>query len=321
MIDAEACLDIELPEHADRSEPISEASATITVILPTRNRPELLAEAIASVLAQTIDGWEIVIVDSGSDPPATIPDDPRIRLVRLDGDPGPAGARNAGVDAAQGDVLAFLDDDDLFAPDRLAIGLDGLSRHPIAVCGTRFLHDTNGQHRRLEGDISETILDGLTPSLGATMLRREAMARFDERWRALEDVEWWWRTAQRHPVTTDERVGYLVRIHHGVRSGNGLGARVSESLAFIDEQSVWFAAHPRAKAFRLCRAGLLALASGEPAQAQALFLSSCRARPSLRALRHLGRATVARWALTTPPSQRRRFGRRPPSDGHVGSRG
>ncbi len=290
----------------------------ITVILPTRNRPALLALAIESVQAQTVDGWELIVVDSASDPPARVPEDPRIRLLRLDGDPGPARARNAGIDASRGDVLAFLDDDDLFSPDRLAIGLDGLGRGPIAVCGTRYLHDPTGRHRRLEGNVAETILDGFTPSLGATMVRRTVMSRFDERWRALEDVEWWWRTAQRSPVTTDDRVGYLVRLHQGVRSGNGLDVRVRESLAFMDEQSVWFAAHPRARAFRLCRAGLMALTTGDPVHAQALFLGSFRTRPRLRTVVHIGRATVARWASTTPGARGRRHGPHPDRD--VGTR-
>jgi glycosyltransferase involved in cell wall biosynthesis len=81
-----------------------------SVLIPTRNRPELLRKAVASVLSQSNTGFELVIVNDGHGP---LPDftDRRIRTLHSGG-AGAVPARNLAVGAAAGDVLAWLDDDD-----------------------------------------------------------------------------------------------------------------------------------------------------------------------------------------------------------------
>jgi glycosyltransferase involved in cell wall biosynthesis len=262
----------------------------ISIVLPTHNRPHYLRAAVDSVLAQSVTSWELLLVDNGSDEPIDLPADPRVRLLRLPVNGGPAAARNAGLDEADGQVVAFLDDDDLFTPDRLQLGLDGLARGRVAVCGTRFLDDTSaGAVRVLDGDVSDTILDGSTPSVGATMLERLGCPRFDERWKAVEDVEWWLRVAAMHPVTTVTDIGYLVRRHDAPRVGNGPSARVQENLELLEARAEWFAAHRRAAAFRLRRAALIAASSGDRRLARRLLLRSLARRPSVRSSWHLVR--------------------------------
>jgi hypothetical protein len=94
-----------------------------SVIIPVFNRATVLGTAIASVLAQTCQDFEIVIVDDGStdDPAATVAGfaDPRIRLLRQDNRGGGA-ARNTAIDAARGRFIAPLDSDDVFLPHHLA---------------------------------------------------------------------------------------------------------------------------------------------------------------------------------------------------------
>jgi glycosyltransferase involved in cell wall biosynthesis len=92
-----------------------------SVLLPTRNRPERLRQAIASVAGQTLADWELIVVDDGSDPRVDVPRNGRVRLVRLATHGGPASARNAGIAFASGRYIAFLDDDDLVTADRLEI--------------------------------------------------------------------------------------------------------------------------------------------------------------------------------------------------------
>jgi len=96
----------------------------ITVVIATHNRPALLREAIASIGAQSFREWEIVVVDDGSQPPVELEslsdkDVERIRLLRHEVPHGPSEARNTGMRAATGNLVAFLDDDDLFKPDAL----------------------------------------------------------------------------------------------------------------------------------------------------------------------------------------------------------
>ncbi len=93
-----------------------------SVIIPVYNRAEPLRRALASVLAQSCQDFEIVMVDDGSadDPRATVEAfaDPRIRFFRQENGGG-GSARNTGIDKAQGRYVAFLDSDDVFLPNHL----------------------------------------------------------------------------------------------------------------------------------------------------------------------------------------------------------
>lgn len=105
-------------------------SPSVTVVLPTHDRPGLLAEAIASVRAQTYENWDLIVVDDASDPPASITDDPRCAIMRNVRSVGGAEAKNAGAFLARGDLVAFLDDDDLYAPSYLERAVAILSENP-----------------------------------------------------------------------------------------------------------------------------------------------------------------------------------------------
>lgn len=103
----------------------------VSIVLPTHNRPGLLREALDSLRRQTFPNWEALIVDDASSPAVTLDqEDPRIRILRHDSAQGGAAAKNTGIQHAQGDILAFLDDDDCYAPRYLERALDMLDRHP-----------------------------------------------------------------------------------------------------------------------------------------------------------------------------------------------
>lgn len=95
----------------------------VTVVIPTRDRPDLLALTLRSVLSQVGVGIDVNVVDDGDRPETAALvaalDDRRVRLIRNAGPRGVSGARNRGVAAAGGDWVAFCDDDDLWAPDKL----------------------------------------------------------------------------------------------------------------------------------------------------------------------------------------------------------
>ena len=91
----------------------------LSVVLPVFNRQELAERALRSALVQDVADMEVVVVDDGSEPPFCLPVDlashPKIRVIRQDKNLGESGARNAGVDAARGEWIAFLDSDDYWA--------------------------------------------------------------------------------------------------------------------------------------------------------------------------------------------------------------
>lgn len=109
----------------------------VSVILPTFDRLPLLRHAVASVIAQTFADWELIVADDGSADGtrewlASLRD-PRIRPLWLAHSALPPRARQAALDAARGGWVAFIDSDDLWLPDKLAIQLRQLAEHPS--CG------------------------------------------------------------------------------------------------------------------------------------------------------------------------------------------
>lgn len=265
-------------------------SPLFSIIVPTYGRPRLLAEAIQSIGAQTIGDFECIVVDDASPHPVDVHRDPRVRVVRRAVNGGPAAARNTGLALARGRYVAFLDDDDLYTPDRLAMALEGLARAPVSICWMRYHDAAPGSNRVLEDDISDVILDEHTPHVGAVAIDRGIVPSFDERFMAMEDVEWWLRLTQRTRVATVARVGYLFRRHDGPRHRIGLDTRVRCRLFLLEAYAAYFSAHPRAEAFQWKRLGLTAHRLGEYALARVCFNRALRLHPEVRALWHWGRS-------------------------------
>jgi glycosyltransferase involved in cell wall biosynthesis len=264
-----------------------------SVIIPTYGRPAFLAAAVESVLSQSCADLECIVVDDASPRPQSLQaDDPRVRVVERDRNGGPAAARNTGMAHAAGTYLAFLDDDDVWVADRLARALDAHRRAPVVTCWQATLgQPVEGVRGRiLEGDVADTILDGMTPHLGATSIERGRALPFDERYATSEDVDWWLRVAAGLRVATVEQVGLLYRVHDGPRRATGPADRLSGTRLLLDQHAEWFRSHPRAHAFRLKRMGLTALQAGDRALARSCFVRSFRLRPNGRTAWHALRA-------------------------------
>jgi glycosyltransferase involved in cell wall biosynthesis len=103
------------------------SAPVVSVVIPTRGRPWMLARAVRSVQRQTLQAFEVVVVLDGPDDESARAveglHDTRVRVVTLAETRGGAVARNAGVDAAKGEWIAFLDDDDEFAERKLELQL------------------------------------------------------------------------------------------------------------------------------------------------------------------------------------------------------
>ncbi len=130
----------------------------VSVVVRTKDRPELLLEALGSLAAQTFRDFEVVVVND-SDTPLESGDldvgGLRLRLVSPGSPHGRARAANVGVDAAAGEWIAYLDDDDLFLPDHLATlvgALEGQDRFHAAYASTLIVH----QVREEDGKYRET---------------------------------------------------------------------------------------------------------------------------------------------------------------------
>jgi hypothetical protein len=128
----------------------------VTVVVPTRNRPAFLAEAIESIRAQKFAGWEVVVVDDASDESSVsaarrvLSADPRLHLIELQEHSERSAARNIGLAHATGRYILFLDDDDRLLPTALPTLVAALNANADAAVaiGARRAFDTRGHTRR-----------------------------------------------------------------------------------------------------------------------------------------------------------------------------
>lgn len=200
---------------------MTHASVRVSAIIPTHNRPAFLREALASVCAQTYRNVEIVVVDDGSAPTARAAtqrvitefargQDLPVHYI-LQPHRGVSAARNRGVRASRGALLAFLDSDDVWLPDKLARQVALFAAQPrTRICQTEEIWLRRGVrvnpravHRKPDGDVFFASLARCVVSPSAVMLRRalfERVGGFDEALPACEDYDLWLRIALNEAV-------------------------------------------------------------------------------------------------------------------------
>jgi glycosyltransferase involved in cell wall biosynthesis len=262
-----------------------------SVVIPTHARAELLDLAVRSVLRQTISDFEVLVVDDGGTGVRLSVEDPRVRVIPREKRGGAAAARNDGIAAARGRYLTFLDDDDEFTPDRLALGLDGLEHAPIALCWKAGLLEGDLRwSRSLYGPVAGLLLEAPVPQLGSAAVRRDLVLPLDDALPVSEDVEWWLRMSDRGEVHTVPRVGYLIRDHEGERLRDRTRDRLDVRLQLLAEHRAYFERHRRAAAYQWLRAGGLAGTVGDHRTAVRCFARAVRCRPSRVALARLATA-------------------------------
>ncbi len=278
------------------------------MLIPTRDRAELLQRALATALAQRDVSLEVVVIDDGSvDGTASwlgALDEPRVRVIRHDLARGVARARNAGIASARGTWLAFLDDDDVWSPEKLRLQLEtaGAAKASFVYAAAILVDEELRALETLELPAPEEIELQLLerhvmPAGCSNVLARADLVRglggFDPALSVLADWDFWIRlTAEsagaacpetlvayvQHEASMfvtraaelDAEFEYLIAKHRSTASARG---RELDALAF-SRAAAW--AHRRA---------------GRPTRAAATYLRAAVAHRSLgnvvRALRAL----------------------------------
>jgi len=183
----------------------------VSVIVPTFNRPRMLAVAIESILKQTFGNFEIIVVnDAGEDVSNVIArfDDSRIRYLPQSQNRGLAAARNAGIRQAEGTYIALLDDDDCFYPEHLETALETLHAgisvvYTDAVRAVYVPTEDGYQLQRkhvpysIDFDRSKLLIGNIAPVNCFVFERNMALQAglFDETFHVLEDWDFWIRLA------------------------------------------------------------------------------------------------------------------------------
>lgn len=189
----------------------------VTVAICTYGRADLLPRAIRSVLAQTHTNLELIVVnDASPDHTAEVLagfDDPRLRVITNDPNRGLPGSRNVAIDHATGTYVAFLDDDDEFAPTKLArqvAAFDSVSDRVGAIwCFQRWEGPGGTTSRRivLRGDVLERVRMTDVMMMQPLLVRRsvfETTGPFDPQLTHYEDFDWTFRLAKHFELETVE---------------------------------------------------------------------------------------------------------------------
>jgi glycosyltransferase involved in cell wall biosynthesis len=185
----------------------------VSVIIPAYNRCQMLKQAVDSVLSQDFTDFELIVSDDGST------DNTqemlraygnRILVIRQE-NKGVSAARNRGIVSASGDLIAFLDSDDLWMPEKLSEQVAFFNANPDGlICQSEEIWIRNGvrvnpkkKHRKLSGMIFEASLLLCLVSPSAVMMRRslfDEVGLFDETLPACEDYDLWLRIGCRYPI-------------------------------------------------------------------------------------------------------------------------
>jgi glycosyltransferase involved in cell wall biosynthesis len=208
----------------------------VSVIIPTFNRGWILKEAIDSVLAQDHKDYELIVVDDGStdNTPQILESFGQDIIVLRQANKGVSAARNRGIASANGQLVAFLDSDDIWLPGKLSQQVDFFESTPDAVIHqTEEIWIRNGvrvnpkrRHRKRCGMIFEPSLKLCLISPSAVMIKKtliDTVGLFDENLPACEDYDLWLRVCSRYPVHLLETPLIIKRGGHGDQLSNTAG--------------------------------------------------------------------------------------------------
>lgn len=117
-----------------------QCDSLVSVIMPAYNSAAYISEAIGSVMQQTYTHWELIVIDDASTDDSILivkqlmQEEQRIMLLQNFQNSGPGPTRNAGIKAAKGDFIAFLDSDDVWLPAKLEVQLGFMKKHDLKIC-------------------------------------------------------------------------------------------------------------------------------------------------------------------------------------------
>lgn len=215
---------------------------SISVILPTYNRADLVSRAIESVLDQTFEDFELIVVDDGStDETKQVVDridDPRIEYIRHEENQGGAAARNTGIEAATGEYLAFLDDDDEWLPRKLELQQRRMEETDedvaIVYCQYNKYSDISNRIERdmlgamIEGEIYDALLAGWSPPTSVILAESRVIKEidgFDESLPSYQDYDLLLRAAERSQYTYIHESLVIKHLHRGPQNIKNPDAR------------------------------------------------------------------------------------------------
>lgn len=282
-------------ENLDAANEIEADTPPVSVVIATRDRPEMLREAIASVRDQDYAGVieTVVVFDHVPIDETLVSADPQrpVRVIENDHTQGLAGGRNAGVAVATHQLIAFLDDDDLFLPAKISRQVRMLAANPSAdavVCGIEVVFkDGDPVQRplelatlRFEDLLSHRYMQALFQTV---LLRRAAWDIIGEDDESIpggygEDYEWLLRATRHSPMPVDPTPLVRIRWSGGSFFANRW-ATIDEALGYLLDRYPEFETQPKGHARVLGQRAIAQAALGRRSDALATARSAFRANP------------------------------------------
>lgn len=214
---------------------MSETGPLVSVVIPTYNRRAYAQLAVESVLAQSYQNHEVIVIDNGStdgtDQVLAAYED-RVRYVRLGSNRGVSVARNVGIEASRGDWVAFLDPDDLWLLDGLARMVACANREPdagLVAAGWSYIDEAGNPLPLIAGlpkpslEVESLLLS--TPlQVSSVMVKHTwlgTVGGFDEELEQIEEWDLWLRLAYAGcPIVWSPEVVCSIRLHRGQKHGD-----------------------------------------------------------------------------------------------------
>ncbi|NTS76898.1 glycosyltransferase [Catenovulum sp. SM1970] len=239
----------------------------ISVYIPSKNRSGLLKRALNSVLSQSYQNIEVIIVDDAStdDTPEVInkiaTKDSRVHYFRFDESKGAPAARNFALQHAQGDYVTGLDDDDYFLPDRLKHLMEGYSDNYAFACSGCFW-DYGKVKRPIYNTKMIIDLDSqlyCNHASNQVLIKKErllAVGGYDERFVACQDWELWTRLIIEYGSAIRlDKCDYVIDTHHGAGRISDNPKRVKGYFQFEKKYKKYMEdKHKKALAFQIAEA-------------------------------------------------------------------
>lgn len=232
---------------------------TVSVIIPTYNRATYIREAIDSILVQTYDDYEVIVVDDGSTDGTRVAlqpwiDDGTIQYIYQE-NRGESAARNHGIRLARGKYTAFLDSDDLFLPTKFEKQVAYLDQNPesafVQSWYAKFDDAGNNLGYRDTSKLNGNVYPGIlldwsvllaVPSVVVRTEVLEDVGGFDEAIHWGPDLDLWRRITQKYSIGVVPEVLCKIRVHPGNISGDKVSAAASFAVylnkAFDDDPSL-----------------------------------------------------------------------------------
>ena len=227
------------------------AEPLVSVVIPSYNRSQYIAETIESVLTQTYRNIEVIVIDDGStDNTSEVVDRylPRIKYVRQNNSERGA-SRNHGLRLANGDFISFLDSDDLWLPEKLAKDIEIFDKSPKAgiVYSDVVLIDASGKLIKLvkrhgySGRVTEQLLVDNFVSIGAHLIRTTVVRdiggfREERKLSGSEDWEMWVRLSKVTDFAYHPNATTKIRTHDANTMGDvsAMKRSMNEAIAVME---------------------------------------------------------------------------------------